>query len=119
MALRLAAGGRLARSRAARLPATAGLGVKRIGLLGGSFDPVHLAHLALARAAAADLRLDSVRRIAAPNPWQRAPLRAAAGHRLRMMELAVDGQPQLAVNPVDLERGGPPYSIVTVRALPA
>lgn len=93
--------------------------MKRIGLLGGSFDPVHLAHLALARAAAAKLRLDSVQLIPAANPWQRAPLRASAGHRLRMIELAIDGQPQLAVNPVELERSGPTYTIDTVRALPA
>lgn len=93
--------------------------MKRIGLLGGSFDPVHLAHLALARAALDELRLDAVQFIPAANPWQRAPLRAAAGHRLRMIELAIDGQPRLSANPIELERGGATYTIDTVRALPA
>ena len=92
--------------------------MKRIGLLGGSFDPVHLAHLALARAALDALRLDAVQFIPAANPWQRAPLRATPAHRLRMIQLAIDGQPQLAANPTELERGGATYTIDTVRALP-
>ncbi|MBO1111211.1 nicotinate (nicotinamide) nucleotide adenylyltransferase [Bordetella petrii] len=93
--------------------------MKRIGLLGGSFDPVHLAHLALARAALDELRLDAVQFIPAANPWQRAPLRAAAEHRLRMIELAIDGHPGLSANPIELERGGATYTIDTLRALPA
>ncbi|MBO9355359.1 nicotinate (nicotinamide) nucleotide adenylyltransferase [Bordetella petrii] len=93
--------------------------MKRIGLLGGSFDPVHLAHLALARTALSELRLDEIQFIPAAHPWQRAPLRAAAEHRLRMIELAIDGQPGLAVNPIELRRGGATYTIDTLRALPA
>ncbi|MBV7486988.1 nicotinate (nicotinamide) nucleotide adenylyltransferase [Bordetella sp. BOR01] len=95
------------------------MGVNRIGLLGGSFDPVHLAHLALARAALDELHLAQVQFIPAANPWQRAPLRAAPRHRLRMIELAIDGQSRLAANPIELERGGATYTIDTLRALPA
>ncbi|HYG45437.1 MAG TPA: nicotinate (nicotinamide) nucleotide adenylyltransferase [Bordetella sp.] len=95
------------------------MGVNRIGLLGGSFDPVHVAHLALARAALDELHLAQVQFIPAANPWQRAPLRAAPEHRLRMIELAIQGQAQLAANPVELERGGATYTIDTLKALPA
>src|SRR3546814_3227052 len=118
MALRLATASRHTRSRASRLPASSGLGVKRIGLLGGSFDPIHVAHLALAHAALDALHLDQVQFIPAAHPWQRAPLGAASEHRLRMIELAINGQPQLAANPIELERGGATYTIDTLRALP-
>lgn len=47
--------------------------MKQIGLLGGSFDPIHLAHLALAQSALAHLGLDEVQFVPAANPWQRAP----------------------------------------------
>lgn len=90
----------------------------RIGLLGGSFDPIHLAHLALAQAALRELNVNEVQLIPAANPWQRAPLHVAADHRLRMIELAIADQPGLAVNPVEIQRGGATYTVDTVRALP-
>lgn len=91
----------------------------RIGLLGGSFDPIHLAHLALAQTALTALPLSQVQLLPAANPWQRAPLNAAPEHRLNMIKLAIDGQPNLAVNPIEIERGGATYTIDTLRALPA
>lgn len=91
----------------------------RIGLLGGSFDPIHLAHLALAQAALTALALSQVQLLPAANPWQRAPLNAAPEHRLNMIKLAIDGRPNLAVNPIEIERGGATYTIDTLRALPA
>ena len=91
----------------------------RIGLLGGSFDPIHLAHLALAQAALRELHLTQVQLIPAANPWQRQPLNAAPEHRLRMIELAIDGQAELAVNPIEIDRGGATYTVDTIRALPA
>lgn len=91
----------------------------RIGLLGGSFDPIHLAHLALAQAALSELRLDQLQFIPAANPWQRAPLNAAPQHRLRMIELAIADQPSLVVNPIEIERGGATYTVDTLRALPS
>jgi len=60
-----------------------------IGLLGGSFDPVHRAHIALARAAQQALALDQVWLLPAASPWQREPLATSGEHRLRMLELAV------------------------------
>ncbi|CAB3729263.1 nicotinate (nicotinamide) nucleotide adenylyltransferase [Achromobacter denitrificans] len=92
--------------------------MKRIGLLGGSFDPVHVAHIALARSALQALGLAEVQLIPAANPWQRAALHATAQQRRDMLELAIDGHPGLAVNPIEIDRGGATYTIDTLRALP-
>lgn len=92
---------------------------RRTGLLGGSFDPVHYAHLALARAALAHLRLDVVELIPAAEPWQRQPLGAPAADRLAMLELAIQDEPGLSINPIELERDGPTYTMDTLRLLGA
>ncbi|MGY6272325.1 nicotinate (nicotinamide) nucleotide adenylyltransferase [Achromobacter denitrificans] len=92
--------------------------MKRIGLLGGSFDPVHVAHVALAQAALRALGLAEVQLIPAANPWQRAALHATAAQRRDMLQLAIAGHPGLAVNPIEIERGGATYTIDTLRALP-
>ena len=92
--------------------------MKRIGLLGGSFDPVHVAHIALARSALQALGLAEVQLIPAANPWQRAALHATAQQRRDMLELAIHGHPGLAVNPIEIDRGGATYTIDTLRALP-
>ena len=91
----------------------------QVGLLGGSFDPVHRAHIALALAARDALGLDRVELLPAARPWQRGQLSAAPAHRLRMLELACTGIPGLHINPVELERGGHTYTIDTLAALPA
>jgi nicotinate-nucleotide adenylyltransferase len=91
---------------------------KRIGLLGGSFDPVHQAHIALALTALEALKLDEVQLIPAATPWQRDGLKAAPEHRLRMLQLVAAKHAGLTVNPVELERGGSTYTIDTLRALP-
>ncbi len=92
--------------------------VPRIGLLGGSFDPVHRAHIALARAALDALGLDRVELIPAHRPWQRGALGASPAHRLRMLEIACQGDPRLAVNPIELQRSGATYTIDTLESLP-
>lgn len=92
--------------------------MKRIGLLGGSFDPVHVAHIALAQNALQALALAEVQLIPAANPWQRAALHATAGQRRDMLQLAVAGHSGLVVNPIEIERGGATYTIDTLRALP-
>lgn len=89
-----------------------------IGLLGGSFDPVHQAHIALALAALDTLALDHVQLLPAARPWQRSALSAGPDHRLRMLEIACGGEPRLQVNPLELQRTGPTYTIDTLRALP-
>jgi len=89
----------------------------RIGLLGGSFDPVHRAHIALALAAQQALALDQVRLLPAASPWQREPLTTSGAHRLHMLKLAVAPHTGLCVDPCELERSGKTYTIDTVSQL--
>ena len=92
--------------------------VTRIGLLGGSFDPIHLGHLVLADEAREQLGLERVLLVPSRQPPHK-PGRAMAppAERLRMVELAVAADPLLEACDVELHRGGPSYSIDTVRGL--
>lgn len=91
----------------------------KIGLLGGSFDPVHRAHIMLAETAYQQLDLDSVQLIPAGNPWQRAPLSASKDHRLAMLKLAAGQRSWLYINTIEIDRDGPTYTADTLRQLPA
>ncbi|HEU0230670.1 MAG TPA: nicotinate (nicotinamide) nucleotide adenylyltransferase [Burkholderiaceae bacterium] len=95
------------------------MALKKTGLLGGSFDPVHVAHIALADAACRDAGLDHVELIPVADPWQRAPLSASPAQRLDMLRLAIQGHSKLSVNPVEISRGGKTYTLDTVNELPA
>jgi len=95
------------------------MALPRVGLLGGSFDPVHRAHIALALAAQDVLALDQVRLLPAACPWQRIPLTTDAQHRLRMLELAAAPHAGLRVDACELERGGKTYTVDTVSQLPS
>lgn len=97
-------------------PSSRGL---RIGLLGGSFDPVHHAHLLLAIAARQHLALDDLQLLPAAQPWQRAPLGASAEHRLAMLRLAIAEHPGISINTLEIDRAGPTYTIDTLRELGA
>jgi nicotinate-nucleotide adenylyltransferase len=89
-----------------------------IGLLGGSFDPVHVGHLALAVNARAALGLEEVWLIPARTPPHKRGRRLTdARHRLAMLRRAVRGLPGLRVCTIELERPGPSYTVETVRAL--
>ena len=92
--------------------------VRPIGLLGGSFDPIHVGHLQLARDARDRLGLAEVRLIPAAQPWQKGPITDAA-HRAHMVALAIAGEPGLVLDMHEIERGGPSYTIDTLRALRA
>lgn len=89
-----------------------------IGLLGGTFDPVHRAHIALALAARDALALDQVRLLPAAAPWQRGPLSTTGQQRLDMLQLAVADHPGLLVDATEITRGGKTYTIDTVSQLP-
>ena len=80
--------------------------MKRVGLLGGSFDPVHVAHIALAQNALQSLGLAQVQLIPAANPWQRAALNATGEERRAMLDLAIAGHPGPGVNPLAIAPGG-------------
>ena len=91
---------------------------RRIGLLGGSFDPPHLAHLALGRLAVQALRLDELRWLPAGAPWQKAGRNlASAEHRAAMLALLVGDAPGQRIDTRELRRQGPSYTLDTVRAL--
>jgi nicotinate-nucleotide adenylyltransferase len=85
--------------------------VRRLGVLGGTFDPIHHGHLVAAQEAFYQLELDLVLFVPAGMPPHKPvqPL-ATARHRLQMIELAIDGRPGFALSRVDVERPGPHYS---------
>jgi nicotinate-nucleotide adenylyltransferase len=89
-----------------------------IGLLGGSFDPIHAGHLALAKAACDGLDLSELLLIPAGQPWQKGALTDGM-HRARMVELAIGGHPRLRLERCELERDGPSFTIDTLRELRA
>jgi nicotinate-nucleotide adenylyltransferase len=91
--------------------------MKRAALFGGTFDPVHNAHLALAHAALATLALDEVRWVPVGRPWQKERVITPALHRVTMLELAVAGEPRFVIDRIELLREGPSYTLDTVRAL--
>ena len=92
---------------------------RRIGLFGGSFDPVHLAHLALARQARDELHLDELRWVPAGNPWQKTRQLTPAAQREAMLRLAIADEPRFVIERCELQRAGPSYTLDTVRALQA
>ena len=93
--------------------------IRRIGIFGGSFDPVHNAHLALARLAEAQLALDELRWVPTGEPWHKARALTAATHREAMVRLAIAGQPSWILERCELDRAGPSYTLDTVRELQA
>ena len=91
----------------------------RIGILGGTFDPVHVGHLALARAARDALALDEVRFVPTGTSWQKSGVRASAEQRARMVELALRAEPGMALDARELRREGPSYTVDTLAQLRA
>jgi nicotinate-nucleotide adenylyltransferase len=93
--------------------------VQRVGIFGGSFDPVHNAHVALARLALTELRLDELMWVPAGQQWQKQRTLTAAAHREAMLRLAIEGEPRFTLARTELDRGGPSYTVDTVRELQA
>ncbi len=89
----------------------------RIGIFGGSFDPVHNAHVALARVALAELRLDELLWVPAGQPWQKQRHLTSAKDREAMVRLAIAEEPRFTLSRIELERSGASYTVDTVRAL--
>jgi nicotinate-nucleotide adenylyltransferase len=88
----------------------------RIGIYGGTFNPVHHGHLILARQALEEFKLDRLVLVpAAESPFKIQNHSAPAGDRLAMLRLAIEGEDRFSVDPLEIERGGVSYSIDTVK----
>jgi nicotinate-nucleotide adenylyltransferase len=85
-----------------------------IGLLGGTFDPVHCGHLDVARAALERLSLERVLFIPAHIPPHRGSPDASAADRLAMVRLAIQGEPRFEASTIELDAAGPSYTSVTI-----
>lgn len=94
-----------------------GPGGSRLGLLGGTFDPIHLGHLDVARAAAGALALDEVRLIPSHVPPHRGAPGASAFHRFAMASLAAASDDRFTASDEELVRGGASYTADTLRGL--
>ena len=92
--------------------------MRRVGILGGAFDPVHIGHLIVAQDVLSALSLDVVFFIPVYRPPHKPDhVPAPAQHRLKMVELAVEGNPGLASSGVEIERGDVSYTVDTLREL--
>ena len=92
--------------------------VSRLGVLGGTFDPIHNGHLAIAEEAQIQLGLDEVMVVPAGSPWLKADREvSSAAHRLAMVRLAVGDRPRLRVCDMEVRRPGPTYTVDTLEEL--
>ncbi len=89
----------------------------RIGILGGTFDPIHVGHVAAARLAMDCARLDQVLFIPSSQPPHRGTAVADAAHRLAMARLAVGDEARFGVSDVEIRRGGPSFTVDTLEEL--
>ncbi len=89
-----------------------------IGVLGGTFDPIHMGHLVVAEEAKARLNLAEVLFVPAGLPWLRANSSlSAAEHRVQMVRLAIADKPYFKISTTEVERAGPSYTVDTIAEL--
>ncbi len=90
----------------------------RVGLVGGTFDPIHVGHLLIAETARAHLQLDEMLFIPAGQPWMKEgrPL-SPPEHRLNMVRLAIQSNPVFRASCMEIQRPGPTYTVDTLREL--
>lgn len=92
--------------------------IAKLGIFGGSFDPIHYGHLLLAETCREQCGLDQVLLVpAAVPPHKRSQSLSAARDRVEMVRLAIGGHEQLAVSTIEIDRGGVSYTIDTLTAL--
>ena len=92
----------------------------RLGVMGGTFDPIHHGHLVAASEVASKFGLDEVVFVPTGEPWQKSSRRVSlAEHRYLMTVIATASNPRFTVSRVDIERPGPTYTIDTLRDLKA
>ena len=90
---------------------------ERIGIFGGAFDPPHSGHLALARAALAQLDLSQLRVVPTGQAWHKARALTDASHRVAMCRLLFEQLPDVLVDEGEIRRPGPSYTVDTLEAL--
>lgn len=91
-------------------------GAERVGVLGGTFDPIHNGHLAAAQAACDALSLDRVLLVPSHHPPHRSrDPHASSFHRFAMVSLAVAGRPNLVASDIELRKAGPSFTSATLR----
>jgi nicotinate-nucleotide adenylyltransferase len=93
--------------------------MRRIGLVGGTFDPPHVVHLVLAEFAWDALDLDAIWFLPAADPPHKDGTRTSIAHRLAMLTLAIGDRPEFSILRIDIERPGPHYTVETLRLLRA
>ncbi len=92
----------------------------RVGIMGGTFDPIHHGHLVAASEVAALFSLDEVIFVPTGAPWQKAERQVSpAEHRYLMTVIATASNPRFWVSRVDIDRAGPTYTIDTIRDIAA
>ncbi|MBG89757.1 MAG: nicotinate (nicotinamide) nucleotide adenylyltransferase [Verrucomicrobiales bacterium] len=90
--------------------------MRKIGLFGGSFDPVHLGHVLVAQAACEEFGLERLIFIpAAQSPFKPESKPASATHRVQLLRLALAGEPNFEIDAQEIQRGGTSFTIDTVR----
>ena len=88
----------------------------RIGLLGGTFDPIHNGHIAIAKTAIQQLKLDKLLLIPAGNPWQKSEF-SDSKHRLEMVKKAGNDLEKVEVSDIEVNKTGPTYTFETLQEL--
>ncbi len=93
--------------------------MRRLGLLGGTFDPPHVGHLILAEFALDSVELDCVKFVPAADPPHKDGTRIPIAHRLPMIELAIAGNDKFSISRADIDRPGPHYTADMLRLVQA
>ena len=90
----------------------------KLGLMGGTFDPIHAGHILAAEAALAQLQLDQVLFVPTGRPWMKEGTEISpACHRMKMTSLAVSDNPRFSVSSIEVDREGPTYTVDTLEEL--
>ena len=92
-------------------------GARRVGVMGGTFDPIHHGHLVAANEVAERFALDEVVFVPTGQPWQKGSAASPAEDRYLMTVIATASNPRFTVSRVDIDRGGPTYTVDTLRDL--
>lgn len=90
---------------------------KRLGIFGGSFNPIHIGHLVIAEAAWQEFHLEKVIFIPTADTPNKAMHHIDKHLRYKMVELAIEDNPHFSISPIEMERDGPSYTVDTIRQL--